>query len=300
MKIAVLDIGGTNIKSGLWENGILSQQRETPTPNFQGRCLILERVKEILQAYEGYDAIGISTAGQVDTAKGLILYANENILGYTGTRVKDTLEAWFHVPVAVQNDVNCAALGEGYFGAGRGTKDFLCLTYGTGIGGGIIINGTVYGGAGYAAGEFGCIVTHPEQRKERGDFLSGCYERYASTTALVNKVSAYYPHLQDGRAIVNAWRQGMENNCYEKLDELMNDWIQEIGLGLVSLIHIFNPSLVILGGGIMEQEQILERIRVYLQENLLPTFCKVRIQKAQLGNQAGMYGAAVEAIKLLK
>ena len=122
MAAIVLDIGGTAIKSGLYENGTLSEIRETATEAAAGGAHVVNRAKDIIASYRGicaFDRIGISTAGQVNPAEGTIIYANENIPGYTGTRLKDILEQEFQVPVDVENDVNAAAIGEASFGAGK-------------------------------------------------------------------------------------------------------------------------------------------------------------------------------------
>ena len=134
MRIAVVDIGGTSIKSGIWEDDRITDIRETDTNAKLGGAHVMETVTGILKGYQNFQAVGISTAGQVDSGEGTILYANENIPGYTGTRIREIIEKEFSVPVAVENDVNSAAIGEGYYGAGKGHKDFLCLTYGTGVG----------------------------------------------------------------------------------------------------------------------------------------------------------------------
>ena len=124
MRIAVIDIGGTSIKSGLWENGEINQIQETDTNAMLGGAHVMQTVLEILKGYEDFEAVGVSTAGQVNTKEGTILYANDNIPGYTGTKIKETIENLFHVPTAVLNDVNSAAAGEAFYGAGRKEKDF--------------------------------------------------------------------------------------------------------------------------------------------------------------------------------
>ncbi|MDE7018931.1 MAG: ROK family protein [Lachnospiraceae bacterium] len=293
MRIAVVDIGGTNIKSGIWEDGEIKQTRETATNAKLGGGHVMETVVGILEEIHDFQAVGISTAGQVDTEKGMILYANDNIPGYTGTRIKETLEERFHVPVAVQNDVNSAAVGEAFYGAGKGAKDFLCLTYGTGVGGAIVIKGEVYNGAGYSAGEFGGIITHPEDRKPEADIFSGCYERYASTTALVKRVSESFPELVSGREI-------FAGIGVPEVKSLIDQWILEIVYGLVTLVHIFNPSLIVLGGGVMEQEYVVGRVKELLREHIMPSFRNVEIVSAKLGNTAGMLGAAKEVQKLME
>lgn len=290
MRIAVVDIGGTNIKAGIWENEVITELREIPTEARLGGEHVVSAVKELLHGFERLDAIGISTAGQVDAKRGVILYANENIPGYTGTPLKEILEAEFGVPVAVQNDVNAAAIGEAYYGAGRDSEDFLCLTYGTGVGGAIVLNGKVYTGSSFSAGEFGAIVIHPEERDVKRDMFSGCYERYASTTALVSKVKEQFPALCNGRLI-------FEELGRPKVREIVDAWIDEVVYGLVTLTHIFNPQLVILGGGVMEQPYVIEQVRKKLKESIMESFCSVRVESAELGNRAGMLGASCEALE---
>lgn len=141
MKTMVLDIGGTAIKSAIAQNGVLSSVRETPTRSSLGGAYVMSQAKEIISSYKdtyAFERIGISTAGQVNPVKGSIIYANHNIPGYTGTPVKEIMEDFFHVPVAVENDVNAAAIGEACYGAGKEEKDFVCLTYGTGVGGAVL------------------------------------------------------------------------------------------------------------------------------------------------------------------
>ncbi len=290
MRIAVIDIGGTNIKSGMWEDEEIKEMKETATNAKLGGEHVMNRVLEILRGFEDFQAVGISTAGQVDSDKGMILYANDNIPGYTGTKIKEIIEGEFHVPVAVQNDVNSAAIGEAFYGAGRGQSDFLCLTYGTGVGGAIIVNGEVYTGAGYSAGEFGGIVTHPEDRNPAEDMFSGCYERYASTTALVKRAGEQIPELKNGRDIFARIEE-------QEVRNLVDQWILEIVYGLTTLVHIFNPSMIVLGGGIMEQEYVVSKVRERLEEHIMSSFRNVKIVSAQLGNMAGMLGASREAKK---
>ena len=204
MRIAALDIGGTSIKSGIWDGCQASELKEWDTNASRGGEYLMERVKEILHTYGAFGAIGISTAGQVDSEKGKIHYANDNIPNYTGMEIRAVLEKEFRVPVAVENDVNAAALGELYFGAAKGSKNFLCLTYGTGVGGAIVLNGSIYTGNTFSGASFGGIVVHPEAIRKDVEF-SGCYEKYASTTALVKRVKAIDASLDNGRKIFEAF-----------------------------------------------------------------------------------------------
>jgi len=285
MKIAVLDIGGTSIKSGLWQGEAIEDVRERDTNAMEGAAAVMERAKEILHSYGSFDAIGISTAGQVNFREGKISYANSNMPGYTGMRVRELMEKEFGVPVAVENDVNAAAIGEGSFGAGRGEKDFLCITYGTGVGGAIVIDGELYRGSSFSAGEFGGILLHPEARTDEDPF-SGCYERYASTSALVERAKRLDASLTDGRKIFEQIQRA-------EVAALVEDWTEEIAHGLVSLICVFNPSCIILGGGVMAQERILELTRDKVRRRIMPSFRHVELRQAKLGNRAGLLGAAV-------
>ena len=285
VKIAVLDIGGTKIKSGIFHNGIISDLKESDTNSANGGEYVINKAKEILKSYGEFDGIGISTAGQVDFSKGMIRYANKNIPGYTGMKIKDIMECEFKVPVVVENDVNAAAIGEAHFGAGVGYNDFICLTYGTGVGGAMVLNGEIYRGSSFSAGEMGALIIHPEDRKPEEDMYSGCYEKYASTTALVQKVMKTDASLSDGRKIFAAIER-------KEVKAAVDEWIREITYGLISLIHIMNPACVILGGGVMEQEYILEKIKENVFSNIMESYRHVVITKTALGNKAGMYGAA--------
>ncbi len=289
MAIMVLDIGGTAIKSALYRDNTLTDIRETPTQAAQGGIHVMNRVKEIIREYQqvySFDRIGISTAGQVNPVRGEIIYANENIPGYTGMKIKEMMETEFHVPTNVENDVNAAAIGEAAFGAGRQHQNFVCLTYGTGVGGAIFMDGKLYTGSSYSAGVFGAMVIHPEDRVLGRDMFTGCYEKYASVTALVNSARRLDASLTSGRII------------FGRLDEpdikaLVDRWILEIVYGLTTVIHMLNPGCVILGGGVMEQSYVLERLKEQLYQHIMPSYHHVVIEKAALGNRAGMLGAAV-------
>ena len=293
MKILVFDIGGTSIKYGYCVDNTLAEVHETPTEAKKGGRHIMDTLVSLIEGQEGYDAIGISTAGQVNAEHGYIIYANENIPNYTGIRIREELEQKFHVPVVVENDVNSAAMGEAVYGAGRAYDDFLCLTYGTGVGGAIVRGKQVYHGSSFSAAEFGAIVTHAEERINSENFFDGCYERYASTTALVKKAMVYDPKLDNGRKI------------FENLDDpnvlaILDGWVDEIMLGLSTLTHIFNPKCIVLGGGIMVQPLIMDLIRKKVDKYIMPSFAHVDIRPAELGNSAGLLGACHLALERIK
>lgn len=291
MKINVLDIGGTSIKSAVCVNGELLNFSETDTDAKKGGEYVMARAEAILEALGPCDGIGISTAGQVDAAAGRIVHANENIPAYTGMQVRERMERIFSVPVAVENDVNAAAIGEGKYGAAKGRKNYLCLTYGTGVGGAIVTEGTLYRGAGGSAGEFGSIIIHGQEAKD-GQRLCGSYEMYASTTALVRNVQKVFPAIKTGREV---FERRQEPGIAREIEA----WIKEISHGLVSLIHIFNPEAVILGGGVMAQTSVVDSVRRQVQDRVMQSFRNVEIVVASLGNQAGLRGAAYLAEELV-
>lgn len=293
MKILVFDIGGTAIKYGFCQDGVLAEVKEIPTEAKKGGRHIMDTLVSLIEVQEGYDAIGISTAGQVNAEEGYIIYANENIPAYTGTQIRRELEERFGVPVAVENDVNAAAMGEAVYGAGREYPDFLCLTYGTGVGGAIVRDRRVYHGSSFSAAEFGAIVTHADEKLKGPSFFDGCYERYASTTGLVKLATAYDPSLDNGRKIFARLDD-------PKVMEILDRWVDEIMLGLSSLTHIFNPACIVLGGGIMVQPLVMELIRKKVSRYIMPSFAKVDIRPAELGNSAGLLGACYLAAQHLK
>jgi glucokinase len=288
MKILAVDIGGTSIKMCMAdEKGNASEYKEFDSEAEKGGQYLVDNImKKILGTYTEFEAIGISTASQVNSEEGSIIYANENFPSYTGMKIKAIFEAKFGVPVKVENDVNAAALGEKNFGAGKKFNDFLCLTYGTGIGGAIVIDSTVYKGLNGGAGEFGHLILHPGGEKCNCGCV-GCYEMYGSTTALVKKALELDKNYINGRRIFEGLEQGDV-----KLEQVLNDWVLEVAYGLVSLTHIFNPPAIIIGGGVMEQERLIAMVTSKAKELMLKSFSNVEILRASLGNKAGLLGAA--------
>lgn len=286
MKIAAIDIGGTAIKYCLHDDQVPFEKKavyEAPTEALLGGEAVMAKVKGILSSMGKVDCIAISTAGQVNPVSGCIIYATDNIPGYTGTQIKEMMEASFQVPVFVENDVNAAALGECAFGAGKDYSDFLCLTYGTGIGGAIIINNQIYYGSSYSAAEMGHLITHANGLPcTCGN--QGCYEAYASTTALVRSVKESSGLELNGRQIFDAI------NHNPAIEAAVTAWIREIMWGLVSLIHIFNPPCIILGGGIMNEPFILHYIQQNINHYLMKSYRHVVVKQASLGNTAGLQG----------
>ncbi|WP_042146596.1 ROK family protein [Paucisalibacillus sp. EB02] len=285
MKVFAADIGGTNIKFGISdEMGNFEEFHETDSESDKGGPFILKKLETIISEYPNIDVICISTAGQVDSEEGYIIYANDNIPNYTGTKIKQKLEERFQVPVMVENDVNAATLGEHYFGAGKKYSNLIFLTYGTGIGGGIVINSGLYKGLNGVAGEFGHMVTHPGGRSCNCGH-AGCYERYASTTALVKEAIKVNSEYKNGRILFEKMAHDIE------LQRVFDNWTEEVAIGISNLIHIFNPAAVIVGGGIMEQNLSVIKVSEKVQDYIMDSFSDVKILKSSLGNKAGLYGA---------
>lgn len=291
MGFLVFDIGGTAIKFGLLNNEFeILESGELPSadPGEPSKAeTVMRHLTEKMEEYKGkYDAIGISTAGQVDFERGYIVYGTDNIPGFSDTDMRGIFESKFGVPVAVDNDVNCAGLGEAHFGAGRGSDYFICLTYGTGVGGAIYLNGDIFRGSKSAAGEFGHMLTHADGAPCTCG-RKGCYEAYASCRALTDKVSEHFGRYVSGREI---YEPHMLADPF--VQKAISDWEDEIVNGLVSLSFIFNPPLIILGGGIMSEETLTNNIREKLLARVGDNYKEAKIEKAQLKNKAGMLGAA--------
>lgn len=283
-RIAVLDIGGTRIKAGLFHGTTLIQSDECDTPAKEGAAALLKAAGDLLEQFKPFIAVGVSTAGQVDPKNGVILYANENLPGYTGTKVAEYFHKRFDCCCGVMNDAYAAALGEGSYGAARGHSDYICITYGTGIGGGVFLDDHAYYGKGGSANlMIGGLITHPEQRC-KDDPFAGSYERCASTTALVKIASAMDPSLDNGKKIFARIGE-------LKVKQAVDQWLDEIAVGLLSILHIYNIPCLVLGGGVMEQPTVLNGIRKRVHDSAIPGFQDVDICTAKLGNQAGLYGA---------
>ena len=309
-----LDIGGTKTKYALLgEKGEILSTYEKDTEAQKGGSFILENVKgeihrvlaelkgnppEGAQADTKGDAkaertteaktepllsgICISTAGMVDEIKGEIIHAGPQIPEYKGTKWKEEIETAFSIPCEVENDVKCAGLGEYSFGSGKGTSSMLCLTIGTGIGGSFILNGEVYHGTSHSAMEIGYM-----------QIPGGMFQRMASTSALVKRVASRKgeaEELWNGKRIFEEVAKE-DKICLEELDRLCD----ALSIGLSNLCYAFNPECIVLGGGIMEQKDILlPKIWGHLQEHLVPIVAEnTRLLAASLGNRAGLLGAYV-------
>jgi glucokinase len=286
------DIGGTFIKYGVVDiNGKILYKNKVSTPKNNCKVsipnIICCEAKEIRKKYN-IVSIGISTAGQVDSNAGEIIFAADNIPEYTGTNFKGIVKEELGIKCYVENDVNAAALGELWLGSGQGENTFLCITLGTGIGGAIIINRTLYKGAGGNAGELGHMIIN-ENGEKCACSLNGCYERYASTSALVRAYAkAVDIESINGQKIINKVIAG------DKIAiRVYDEFIDHIVNGLVGITHIIDPGLIIIGGGISEAgEMFFDEINRRFKKKVIASYSKyTKIVKAALGNDAGLIGA---------
>ena len=285
-----IDIGGTSIKYGvLSEKGEIFIDGTVSTKVTEKENFILSDVKKlirnILDEYKNYEIKGIciSTAGVVNPEKGEIAYAGPTIPKYTGTKIKEELEKEFSIPCEVENDVNCAGLGEYWKGAGKGSKSMVCLTIGTGIGGSVILDGKLLNGIGYTAGEIGYMDVN-------GNYI----QNIASSKYLVEKVQKEKEEKEGitdaitGVDIFELAKKGDEI-CIAGIDEI----ISNLAVGVRNIIYLLNPEVIAIGGGITAQKEYLEeKIRKEVNDGMISDmFRKTRIELAQQGNQAGLLGA---------
>ena len=285
-----IDIGGTSIKYGvLSEKGEIFIDGTVSTKVTEKENFILSDVKKlirnILDEYRNYEIKGIcvSTAGVVNPEKGEIAYAGPTIPKYTETKIKEELEKEFSISCEVENDVNCAGLGEYWKGAGKGSKSMVCLTIGTGIGGSVILDGKLLNGIGYTAGEIGYMDVN-------GSYI----QNIASSKYLVEKVQK---EKEEKEGITDAITGVDIFELAKKGDEIciagINEIISNLAVGVRNIIYLLNPEVIVIGGGITAQKEYLEeKIRKEVNDGMISDmFRKTRIELAQQGNQAGLLGA---------
>ena len=287
MKILTFDIGGEFIKYGICDGNFkLLETHKIPTEAEKGGQELIEKIISIVEEYGDVDRVAVSTAGQVDSENGIVVYSTGKIPYYTGMMVKKLIENRTGIPTFVENNVNAAAMGEAKFGAAKGADDFICLTYGNGIGGAIYINGRLYKGCGSSAGELGHMITHAGG-KQCNCGGEGCYECYASATALVNSVNRITAKPLDAFQIFDR-----ENFEKPEIRFEIDKWIDEIIIGLINIIYTFNPPLIVLGGGIMNEDYIIDLIDRKIYNRLMDNYRNVNIVRSRLGNDAALLGAA--------
>ncbi|WP_297598413.1 ROK family protein [uncultured Cetobacterium sp.] len=292
MNIIAIDIGGTEIKYGLVnEEGEILFSSSLLTEASKGVEQLLKKIDKIIEEFIStylIAGIGISATGQIDGKQGVVVGGTNLIPGWIGTKLVEILEEKYKVPTILENDVNCATLGEMWLGAAKGKKNFICLTIGTGIGGGVVLNGRLLTGEGSVAAEFGHIQI-VKDGKECGCGNKGCYQAYASTTALLKLVEEKMGRNLNGKEFF----EEVHKNSIPYI-EILNEWVDYFTDGLSSLIYIFNPSLVVIGGGISKQGDFLMDIfKKSLEKKVMKNYLDIlTIKMAERGNDAGILGAS--------
>lgn len=281
MNILAIDIGGTMIKYGLVSSdGEILSTDKIETEAEKGLENILNKIDNIFKRYKENNPVGIAVSGtgQINGIIGKVIGGNPIIPNWIGTNLVKILEKKYNLPAVLENDVNCVALGEKWIGAGKDLSNFICLTIGTGIGGGIILNNQLFRGENFVAGEFGHILI------KKGEF-----EQFASTTALIRLVKERTEKTLNGKEIFD-----LEKKEIVEYQEVISEWIENLTDGLSSIIYCFNPANIILGGGVIGQgEPLINRIKNSLFKKIGSQFKKkLNIIQAKLGNNAGMIGAS--------
>lgn len=300
--IACFDIGGTFIKYGIFDtegNIIYKDKFLSPKKDCKNQ-IPLKISQEIDRISKKYTLlyIGISTAGNVDSHNGEIIFSSENLPDYTGAKLSDNIKKLTGLDSVVENDVNAAAMGEHWKGAGKGIDNFVCITLGTGIGAAIIINGKLYKGMKEGSGELGHMIIN-ENGQECNCGGKGCYERYASTSGLV-RAYEIMGNLPEGTMNGKDIFDKIKNN--EPLAmEIYNKFINHVSTGLVNITHILDPGLIIIGGGISEAgELFFQELNNVFLKSLMPSYREyTRVVQAKLGNDAGIVGACYNVLNKL-
>ena len=311
-----VDLGGTKIAVGIVSvYGKLLYKCSLRTEADKGvETVIGNIIKGIDAALENYGinisnvaSIGIGSPGVIDSESGTVIAAF-NIKGMQNTPLADEISKHFGKNVYVSNDANCAALGEVTSGAAKGYSNAIMITLGTGVGGGLIINGKLYEGGGSKGAELGHIVVN-----HNGNLCTcgrrGCWETYASVTALIKSTKEAAENNPDsilarvvsesdsvnGKTVFSALEQGCE-----VAKTVFDEYVYYVAEGIIDLTNIFRPEIVLIGGGVShEGEKLIAPIRDYVSKNCYGTdlIDIPKIERATLGNDAGIIGAAMFAKK---
>ena len=308
-----IDLGGTNIVASVVDDDYnIIGTSKTPTNSPRSADEIFDDIADVCEeavktaglTMEDSDSVGMGTPGTVNQ-DGIIEFANN--LAFNNVPARTMLAKRINKPeekVFIENDANCAALGEAYAGCGNGAKDFVAVTLGTGVGSGVIIGGKIVNGVNYAGGECGhmVIVVDGEQcscgRK-------GCWEAYASATALIRQTKKAMEEYPDslmhklakeegkvsGRTAFDAMRLGDIAGI-----KVVDDYIKYVACGLINIVNALQPEIICIGGGICnEGETLMKPLRRFVQSERYSIHSKIqtKIVKAELGNDAGVIGAAL-------
>lgn len=307
-----IDLGGMSIKAGVCDdNGnIIAKDTCVTVRSEDGDRIIRDMAQLCLKVIadagltvEDIEYAGVASPGSADCERGIIIYAST--LPFLNYPIAERLSQWTGIKkIYVENDANAAAKGESIFGAAKGYKDSLFITIGTGVGGGIIINGKVYSGFNYSGAELGhMVIVHNGIPCPCG--RNGCMESYASATALINlskekmladKESVMWEICENDIEKVNGKTvfDAMERND-KTAKAIFDEYISYLACGIVNFINIFQPEVLSIGGGISKQgEVLLAPIREIVEKEQYSRHSdkKTVLKIATLGNDAGIIGAA--------
>jgi glucokinase len=303
-----IDVGGTKVLGGVVdENGKVIATARKDTPRQGGSALtqtIADIANELMQGHD-VESVGVSAAGFVSSDRKTML-ATPNIADWNGINLDEELTKLIGLDVIIENDANAAAWGEAKFGAGRNQAHMMMLTVGTGIGGGVVVNGALYRGAFGIAAEFGHMRVVPDGHL-CGCGARGCFEQYASGNALLRharEAISASPEIArnllsrgdgsveglTGKAITDAARDGDPVAL-----AAFNTTGQWLGAGIATLSVILDPACVVIGGGVIDAGEILLKPTREALERTMPFAGKhpyPQIIAAELGNEAGLVGVA--------
>ena len=275
MKLGI-DLGGTSIKGGLFDDGMtLVKEASVPTHGQEGRKEIFAALFSLIEKLltQGVTQIGISSAGNIDPARGVCVYATDNLMGWTGADVKGEVETKFHIPCRVDNDAVCALKGELSFYPS--VRNATMLTFGTGVGGASLVNGEIVRGSRFDGARWGHVTLFPNGRACNCG-KRGCAESYLSATALLRRGREKLPALEDCKQLFALAKEG-DKEAQKTLEEFGG----ALNLLLNNIRTALAPELIILGGGVAQSE---EQIYKLIED-------KSDIAFARLKNRAGMVGA---------
>lgn len=290
-----LDIGGTFIKHSLYNlnSERMSEDLRTVTPsNSKKKNNILNKTLLIIKSYiEQYPdkikGICISSAGVIDNIEGSIISAGETIPYFAGTKFKATIEKTFNIPCSVENDVNCALLGEISQKKLQG-KNIFCLTIGTGIGGAFYQKDNIYLGSHNFSGEIGYMAVGNSKEN---------FQQLGNTEALIQAINQNFPkyHCKNGHDIIKLI------NTDKQILPTIDTWLTHIARGIINIQYILDTDAFIIGGGIMENPLLIERLKKVVENIIHPNFKKnILLLPASLGNEAGKVGALYHFIQVNK
>lgn len=307
-----VDIGGTNVKIALVDKkGGISFPKTVPTRAEMGYeytiSNIIQSIKDLMTEAKitasDLEGIGFGFPGQIDCDNGIVRIL-PNIPGWIEVPIAEIMQKEFNVPVKVDNDVRCAALAERSYGAGSGCKNLICITVGTGIGSGLIINGKIVRGSSNAAGEIGHIKLSLGEGPICGCGDTGCFEAYASGPSIVamakeyiagGKSTKYREIAGSVEAITPAviCQAAKEGDVVAK--RIFSTMGEYLGIGLSGVVNLLNPEKIVVGGGVADAgDLLLEPLRKTLKDRAMPIQgAAVEVVPAQLGNTAGIIGASL-------